>query len=88
MVTPQERQLADALVRRGAVVDPAGEHRLEVHGMTSADVGEAAAAADVVLHELCPVHTSLEEAFLTLTREEVEYRSDRTAGTATEGAAR
>ncbi len=38
-------------------------------------IGEAAATAGVVLHELTPVSSSLEEAYMTLTQDEVEYRA-------------
>ena len=48
---------------------------LEVTGLTAAQVGEAAAAAGIVLHELVPQQASLEEAFMTLTREDIEYRA-------------
>jgi ABC-2 type transport system ATP-binding protein len=37
-------------------------------------VGEAALAAGVVLHELTPMSASLEEAYLAITQDEVEYR--------------
>jgi ABC-2 type transport system ATP-binding protein len=38
-------------------------------------VGELAAAHQIVLHELTPVQASLEEAFMELTREDVEFRT-------------
>jgi len=46
---------------------------LEVHGLTAAQVGDAAAAAGIALHELTPQQASLEEAFMELTREELEF---------------
>ena len=42
-------------------------------GITAAEIGEIAAANGIVLHELTPVGTSLEDAYLALTRGEVEY---------------
>jgi len=34
-----------------------------------------AASARIVLHELTPVEASLEEAFMTMTRESVEFHA-------------
>jgi len=48
---------------------------LEVEGATSAEIGDAAARAGLALHELTPVVGSLEEAYLRLTDDDVEYRT-------------
>ncbi len=48
---------------------------IEVEGLTAEQVGEVAAAHKIVLHELTPVQASLEEAFMELTRDEVEFQS-------------
>jgi ABC-2 type transport system ATP-binding protein len=47
----------------------------EIRGMTAAAIGEAAAANRVVLHELAPEQASLEEAFMRLTKDSVEYHA-------------
>ena len=49
---------------------------LEVHGLTAEQVGDAAAAAGVALHELSPQQASLEEAFMNLTRDELEFAAE------------
>jgi len=46
---------------------------LEVHGLTSAEIGAAAAREGLELHELIPRTASLEEAFLGLTDQAVEF---------------
>jgi ABC-2 type transport system ATP-binding protein len=46
---------------------------LEVSGLTAEQIGEAAAAQSIVLHELTPHQASLEEAFMDLTRGELEF---------------
>ena len=46
---------------------------LTVTGMESARIGELAAAASVVLHELTPQLASLEEAFMELTADSLEF---------------
>jgi ABC-2 type transport system ATP-binding protein len=48
---------------------------LEITGRTTEFVGEAAAANGIVLYELTPLQASLEEAFMELTRDDVEYKA-------------
>ena len=70
---------ADALVERlrqaGAMVRPAPEGEFEVVGMDSAAIGELAAANGLVLHQLATQRASLEEAFMELTHDSVEYHA-------------
>ena len=49
---------------------------LEVHGLTAEQIGDAAAQAGVPLHELTPQQASLEEAFMHLTRDELEFAAE------------
>src|SRR5262245_2605279 len=46
---------------------------LEVHGLSAEQVGDAAAAHGIAIHELTPLQSSLEEAFMHLTRGEIEF---------------
>jgi ABC-2 type transport system ATP-binding protein len=46
-----------------------------VTGVPSARIGEIAAGASLTLHELTPIRASLEDAFMELTSDSVEYRS-------------
>ncbi|MEV4042267.1 ABC transporter ATP-binding protein [Streptomyces sp. NPDC049744] len=73
--TPQREQLLDALHGAGVPVVEAGEGALEVEGDKSEAVGELAARQQIVLHELSPQRASLEEAFMQLTAESVEYHA-------------
>jgi ABC-2 type transport system ATP-binding protein len=57
-----------------------------VHGLTAEQVGEAAAAAGLTLHELTPVSGSLEEAFFSLTRDDVEFHAGSATHTTSEEA--
>ena len=52
-----------------------GPDVIEITGMDSAEVGKLAAAHGIVLFELIPVRASLEEAFMELTRDSVEYQA-------------
>ena len=51
---------------------------LEIEGLTAEQIGTEAAAHDIVLHELSPQQASLEEAFMVLTRDEVEFQASTT----------
>jgi ABC-2 type transport system ATP-binding protein len=71
--TLASQQLSDAVSKAGGAVisDPDGS--LTVTGLSAAEVGDLAAAISVALHELTPV-ASLEDAFMELTDEAVEFR--------------
>jgi ABC-2 type transport system ATP-binding protein len=71
--TPQNDQLREILAGLGATVTDADAGLLEVSGLTAEQIGEAAAAQKIVLHELTPHQASLEEAFMDLTRGELEF---------------
>jgi ABC-2 type transport system ATP-binding protein len=75
--SPDARDLADALTRiDGATVtvgDDGGE--LDVHGIPASRVGEVAAERGVVLHELIAHRVSLEDAYMRLTGDSVQYRA-------------
>ena len=77
--SPQAAELAAFCRAAGAtVVGPdagAGPDVIEITGMDSAEVGKLAADHSVVLFELTPVRPSLEEAFMELTRDSVEYQA-------------
>ena len=47
----------------------------EVTGMPAEEIGDRAAAAGIPIHELTVVRPSLEEAFMELTKDAVEYQS-------------
>ncbi|TDC78307.1 ATP-binding cassette domain-containing protein [Actinomadura sp. 7K507] len=71
--SPDAARLGEVLAADGAKVRPDGDALLSVTNMEAPRVGELAAAQGLVLHELTPTRGSLEEAFMELTRESVEY---------------
>jgi ABC-2 type transport system ATP-binding protein len=73
--TPQAEELRQALVNGKASVQSPERGLLEVHGLTSAQVGTVAARERIVLHELVPQKASLEDAFMRLTGDAVEYHA-------------
>lgn len=73
--TPQADALTHVLAGPDVRVTDA-DGILEVAGLDARQIGEAAAASGIVLHELTPVNASLEDAYLELTHDSVEYRSE------------
>jgi ABC-2 type transport system ATP-binding protein len=53
----------------------------EVRGLAEARIGDLALAAGIPLHHLAPARASLEEAFMELTADSVEYQAGVPAGT-------
>ncbi|MFF1924277.1 ABC transporter ATP-binding protein [Streptomyces sp. NPDC058221] len=70
--TPDAATLTPLLTAEGASVEPDGG-RLTVTGLTAARIGELAFRHRVLLHELTTSRASLEEAFMELTADSVEY---------------
>jgi ABC-2 type transport system ATP-binding protein len=73
--SPQLALLRSALGQHGATVRDEGDS-LVVSAMDIAKIGELAAEKNVVLHELSPQRGSLEEAFIQLTGDSVEYHAE------------
>jgi ABC-2 type transport system ATP-binding protein len=71
--SPQAPRLAELLAGPGVSVNSVGPSLIEVEGLESDQVGTTAAEHGIVLHELSPQTASLEEAFMELTRESVEF---------------
>jgi ABC-2 type transport system ATP-binding protein len=71
--TPDADVFADALDRAGAAVRRDPPDILHVSGMDSLEIGRLASVSGVVLAELTPGRASLEDAFMELTRQSVEY---------------
>ncbi|GAB3899500.1 ABC transporter ATP-binding protein [Kibdelosporangium lantanae] len=79
--SPQAIELHSLLAREGTTVTGVDDTRIEVTGMTSEEIGTIAAEHRIPLFELTPVHASLEEVFMDLTRDSVEYGITRLAST-------
>jgi ABC-2 type transport system ATP-binding protein len=73
--SPEAAQLREAILGPDVRVSSAEPGVLEVEGLTAEQIGRAAARNGFELHELTPEKTSLEEAFMDLTRDETEYRA-------------
>jgi ABC-2 type transport system ATP-binding protein len=72
--------LAALLRSREVAVSEAGDGALAVSGLSTDQVGRLAGDAGITLLELTAQHASLEEAFIDLTRDAVEFRAPTTGG--------
>jgi ABC-2 type transport system ATP-binding protein len=74
--TPDPKRLSAALAADGVTVVSGKEPEvLEVKGLRAAQIGDIAAAHGIALHELTPEQASLEDAFMRLTHDAVEYHA-------------
>ncbi|WP_163549690.1 ABC transporter ATP-binding protein [Candidatus Frankia nodulisporulans] len=76
--TPETSALRSVLGGIDATVTATSADTLEVTGRTSEQIGSLARTAGIVLHELTPRQVSLEDAFMALTRDAVEYATAAT----------
>jgi ABC-2 type transport system ATP-binding protein len=75
--TPRADELLARLRERGLAADPVQPGELQVRSSTERAVGELAAAAGIPLHHLSETAQSLEDAYLELTGDSVEYAGGR-----------
>jgi ABC-2 type transport system ATP-binding protein len=73
--TPQAAALREEILSPDVTVAVTDDGALEVSGLTAEQVGEAAARRSIVLHELTPQRASLEEAFMDVTRDAVQFQA-------------
>jgi ABC-2 type transport system ATP-binding protein len=77
VVTPTVESFVVAVQDKGGVPLVEDDRSVTVTGLNSAEVGELAADRSITLHELTPLRASLEDAFMELTHDAVEFRSER-----------
>ena len=85
--TPQADELRALLLGPDVTVTGAAPGRLEVHGISAEQIGDVAWEHRIRIHELSTQQASLEEAFMEMTRDAVEYHghADHRQQTATSG---
>jgi ABC-2 type transport system ATP-binding protein len=75
VASPQATGLRELLRGPRVTVTSSEPSVLEVEGLSAEQIGDIAAAHNLVLHQLTPVQASLEEAFMALTHDQVEYKA-------------
>ena len=74
--SPQSARLAVLLVQAGAgVVGDGADGGLSVTGMDAPEIAQVGSADSIAIYELTPRSASLEDAYLDLTRNTVEYQA-------------
>jgi ABC-2 type transport system ATP-binding protein len=73
--SPEAAVLAGALATAGVGIARPDPETLEVTGLSAAQVGDRARDLGIALHALAPHRASLEEAFMEMTRDEVEFHA-------------
>ena len=76
--TPHPDQLFTAVGSAASSITPREDGAFVVVGPDAHQIGTIAAQAGAVLHELTPMGASLEEAYMALTKDEVEYQAEVT----------
>jgi ABC-2 type transport system ATP-binding protein len=71
----QDAQLAKLLSEKGGISRSETDGALAVSGISASAIGDLAGANGIVLHELSPQEVSLEEVYMELTHDSVEYRA-------------
>lgn len=73
VASPDAATLAALLARPGVTVTAGERGALDVRGLPASTIGELASSHGVVLHQLATRRLSLEDAFMKLTNETVDY---------------
>jgi ABC-2 type transport system ATP-binding protein len=74
VVSPFSTVLQERLAGPGVTITSTRPGELLVEGLSASHIGEVAARNALTLHALTPQTASLEEAFMQLTRDAVDYR--------------
>ena len=93
--TPETQRLAALVAEKGGAAAPDGDDALRITRLGMTEIGDLAFDNQIRVHELSPIQASLEQAFMELTKDSVEYHAavpgqpagvhDRVAATQQEG---
>lgn len=75
VVTPTPEHLERAIAAFDVTTESSAPGELTLTGIEAQQVGELCAREQIVIHELTPLTTSLEDVYMALTREHIEYES-------------
>ena len=71
--SPELQRLRELLAGPEVTFEERDRGAVEVHGLTAEQIGDLAADDGIAIHELTPQQASLEEAFMNITRGELEF---------------
>jgi ABC-2 type transport system ATP-binding protein len=83
--TPSPDQLLLAVAAKGGTATVDGDGSLLVRGMPADMIGDIAFEQGIRLHELTMLRASLEEAYMEVTADSVEFHAEARTGAATIG---
>ena len=75
--TPQRSEVMALLAAAGASATSSGADEVTITGLDAAAIAELVSRRGLLLHELTSERATLEEAFMRLTRDDVEFRRAR-----------
>jgi ABC-2 type transport system ATP-binding protein len=75
VVSPTRQELISAVEQAGGITSVDDDGAVIVNGLTAIQISELAAGASLAIHELTPLRVSLEEAFMEITSDAVDYRA-------------
>jgi ABC-2 type transport system ATP-binding protein len=79
--SPDAARLRDVLVGPDVSITAGDDRsRLDITGLTAAQIGDIAAANGIAIHELTPQRASLEDAFMEMTNSSIEFHGGATPG--------
>ena len=81
--SPEAERLRELLAGPDGSVTVEGTENLSVVGRSTEEIAKTALAAGILVYELTPLHSSLEDAYHALTRADVEYQAGTGTGPAT-----
>lgn len=77
--SPRASELSQALAGPSTAITTTSPDRFDVVGVPASRIGDLAAELRIPLHELTPTNGSLEDAYLALTGDAVEYKTKELA---------
>jgi ABC-2 type transport system ATP-binding protein len=80
--SPQQTDLVALIAAAGGSSTLSPDGSLAVSAMIASEIGDLAAANGIAIHELASQEASLEDVYMKLTHDSVEYRSGASAGDA------
>jgi len=74
--SPRAADLVPLLPGPDLIVTALGPDTVSISGLSSATIAETALAHGIVLHEVTPINGSLDDAYMALVQDHIEYQAD------------